>query len=475
MSAIQILLTPFSWLLKVLYFTFSNYGVAIILFGLITKVILFPLSLKGKKSMIRMNALTAKQQEIQKKFGKDRDRMNQEIQKLYERENVNPMGGCLWSMLPFPILIGLYAVIRRPLFYMMGLNDTAIGAIGAAVMGSAWTGSSGYNEMYLAEAIHKSGMLETAKNAAGAMADKLFNVDFSFLGLNMAQVPQFNIFQYQTYDWSTIGLFLIPIVSAVLGFISMRVTNKTSASATGGKSVANSSVNTSMMITMPLMSLWIGFSMPAGLGIYWIANNVFTMVQEVIAGKLLKKDYEALAAEQAARALQEKEEEKEHRRLAAEKKAAALAEGKGKKSKKLQPQKKGPAAPAASRSGLRAYARGRAYDPLRFSSDGPTPYHDLEAKIDEEALETARAERGLKDEEPGGEAEGLSAAASAEVESAASVTEEVSGSPAEPAPEIAAPAQPDVREAQEPSAEGGAGEENLYEAPYAEPEDDPKE
>ncbi|MCI2106516.1 MAG: membrane protein insertase YidC [Intestinimonas sp.] len=486
MSAIQILLTPFSWLLKVLYFTFSNYGVAIILFGLVTKIILFPLSLKGKKSMIRMNALSAKQQDIQKKFGKDRERMNQEIQKLYEKENVNPMGGCLWSMLPFPILIGLYAVIRRPFFYMMGLNDTVIGAIGSAIMGSAWTGSSGYNEMYLAEAMNKSGMLEAAKNVAGDLADKLFNIDFSFLGLNLAQVPQFNIFKYETYNWSTIGLFLIPIVSAILGFVSMKVTNKTSASATGGKSNVNSSVNKSMMITMPLMSLWIGFSMPAGLGIYWIANNVFTMLQEFIAGKMLRKDYEALAAERAAQEQQEKDEEKERRRLAAEKKAAALAGSKGKKNKKLQPapKKKNTAAPAASRSGMRTYARGRDYDPLRFSPDGPTEYHEAVTSIDEKTQQAEQDKESPENKTPEPETEGsadetteiLSTPAEETESSVTPVVEDAGVSEAVPPELDTSVPQKSVQERSEQTPVANAGEEDeLYEAPYAEPEDEPKE
>ena len=104
----DIVFIPFAWVLRSLYFLLHSYGLAIIVFCLVSKVVLFPLSLKGKKSMIKMNALSAKQQRIQKQYGKDKERLNAEIQKLYERENVNPMGGCLWSLLPMPPAAALY-------------------------------------------------------------------------------------------------------------------------------------------------------------------------------------------------------------------------------------------------------------------------------------------------------------------------------------------------------------------------------
>ena len=144
----------------------------------------------------------------------------------------------------------------------------------------------------------------------------------------------------------------------------------------------------SMMITMPLMSLWIGFTLPAGLCVYWIANSAFGMLQEVISGRMLKKDYEEAQRKMAEQAAAEKEADKERRRLAAEKKAAALAE---KKSKKKAEPKKDSDVPSLnkedSRIGMRAYARGRAYDPNRY----PTfPYHDP-SQASEKAEETAEA------------------------------------------------------------------------------------
>ena len=126
MDFAQIILSPFVWLLTFFYNFFGSYGIALILFAVVVKLILFPFALKGKRSMIQMNMLQGKMQKLQKQYGRDRERYNLEVQKLYEREKVNPMGGCLWSFLPLLILIPLYAIIRQPIKYMMGINDVEI-------------------------------------------------------------------------------------------------------------------------------------------------------------------------------------------------------------------------------------------------------------------------------------------------------------------------------------------------------------
>ena len=120
---------PFAWLTRLFYTWTGSYGVALILFTLIVKLVLLPFQLKSKKSMLRMGRMNSKVQEIQKKYANNKERQQQEIADLYAREGVNPMSGCLWSFLPFPILIALYAIIRQPLRYLMGLSMDTISAI----------------------------------------------------------------------------------------------------------------------------------------------------------------------------------------------------------------------------------------------------------------------------------------------------------------------------------------------------------
>ena len=121
-----IILQPFAWLLLFFYNLFNSYGFALILFGIVIKLVLFPVTLKSKKSMIQTTMLSGKMQQLQKQYGKDKERYNLELQKLYEKEKVNPMGGCVWSLIPMFVLIALYGIIREPLTYFMSMSAEQI-------------------------------------------------------------------------------------------------------------------------------------------------------------------------------------------------------------------------------------------------------------------------------------------------------------------------------------------------------------
>ena len=399
MQGIQLLLTPFVWVLMLFYELFDNYGVALILFAVLVKVILFPLSIKAKRSMIQMNMLNGQMQKLQKMYGNNRDKYNLEVQKLYEREKVNPMGGCLWSMLPVLILFPLYAIIRQPLTYLMNLTPDVISEIAQVVnwsteaVAQGWIReaadfvNTGYNQLYLASLITPDNI-----SAVQAVAEGARVINFDFLGLNLAQMPQWQFWTWDVVNWAHIGLFLMPIVSAGSGLLFSLIMMKTNAVNKQSQNAAANSTNKTMLIISTLMSLWIGFAMPAGLSVYWISQNVLSMLQEFLAGKILKKDYEKAAVEAARREAEEKEEEKHRREEERAERARRIEEAKHNKGKKKGPKAKDtdenkiPASVReASRVGIRAYARGRAYDPYRFSPDGPTPYHELDGAVTENA------------------------------------------------------------------------------------------
>ena len=331
-----IFLMPFALLLKFFYDFFQSYGIALILFALIIKLVLFPFSLKGKRSMIQMNLLSGKMQQLQKQYGKDRERYNLEVQKLYEKEKVNPMSGCLWSFIPILFLMVLYGIIREPLTYFMGLTMEQIQLIAqeldwqTVAVSSGWVTpaameklvqqvadgkltsvfqNGAYNQMYLASMINPDN-LAALQALLGDAGSKLFVMDFSFLGINLANIPKWN-FWTAGFSWASIGLFLLPLVSVGISLLSMQVSLKTNQMNNQAQDETMAKTNRTMMIMMPLMSLWIGFTVPAGLSVYWIAQYIFTIFQEIICGKLLKKDYEAARAAAAERERQEKEEEKQ--------------------------------------------------------------------------------------------------------------------------------------------------------------------
>lgn len=373
----EIILKPFAWLLLFFYEFLNSYGLALILFAFVIKLVLFPVSLKGKKSMIQTTMISGKMQQLQKQYGKDRERYNLEVQKLYEKEHVNPMGGCLWSVIPMVLLIALYYIIREPLSYLMEVPKSMIDQV-ATITGVVNTGA--YPQIAMAEAMNDPSILAAVKTTLGDAGAKVFAMDFSFLGLNLANIPSWKFWE-GGITGSSLGLALLPLVSTVVSFLSMRVSMATNKINNQVKNDQMDRTNKMMMWSMPLMSLWIGYTVPAGLSIYWIAQYFVTMVQEVICAKLLKKDYEAARAATEEREQREKEEEKQRKEEARLEKARRIEEEKKNKGKKKTVQGQKEAEPEQegvnktdSREGLRAYARGRAYIPSRFG--GVTPYRD---------------------------------------------------------------------------------------------------
>jgi len=479
---VGIILTPFAWLLMLFYDFSQNYGIALILFALVIKLVLFPFNLKGKKSMIQMNLLSSKMQQLQKQYGKDRERYNLEIQKLYEKEKVNPMSGCLWSFIPIIFLMVLYGIIREPLTYLMNVPADMIETV-AEITGVANSGT--YPQIAMLKAIADPAVLEQVKAALGESAGAgLFSMNVEFLGINLANIPQLN-FWSNGMNWGSVGLFLLPLVSVGTSLLSMYVSMKTNQMNRGGEQNEQmAKTNRTMMIFMPIMSLWIGFTVPAGLSIYWIAQYIFSIFQELICGRLLKKDYEKARAEAAERERQEKEDEKRRKEEARLERQRRLEEEKKNRGKK-KPKKAEPTEPGInkddSRIGIRAYARGRAYDPNRFG--GVQPYRDPSELLKAQA-EAQNAQKGKKGRKDKKEAEKTSPAPeketkpiSQEEQPQLTQVQETPVQEAEAAPEIPAPAEAETTapEAAPVETEEVEVEVEQVEVEIPEDEDDKKE
>ena len=355
----NIITVPFAALLHWLYAFTGSYGISIILFGLVVKLVVLPFQMKSKRSMVRMGRLSSKQQELQKQYANNKQKFNEELQKLYQEEGINPMGGCLWSFLPLFILIPLHSVIRMPITHFMGLSQEACDALRETAMTLGYTptmaGSSygAYEQLGLSQFISQHW-----ENFQGSY-DGLINVNYSFLNLDLSKIPSELIKEGFSFSWAFIGVMLIPVISAALSYVMSVVTMASN----GQKAQANMKA---MNLMMPLMSLYIGFVMPAGLGIYWIANSVFAMVQEALLGKFYTKKITAEEEERAAK----RDAARQLRMEEAKKRAAELKELEGKKPKK-QPQKspeKKVSTNEAGRVGDRPYARGRSYKEDRYDT-----------------------------------------------------------------------------------------------------------
>ena len=419
MDLSYVIMTPFVWVLDAFYGFAGSYGMALILFTLVVRLILFPFSLKGKKSMIQMNMLSGRMQRLQKQYANNPQKYQEELQKLYAKENVNPMGGCLWSLLPMFIIIPLYAIIRQPIKYMMGVVgpdaenmfqaiaqavnwDTAAVEAGwitpdfiqrametVAKEGGQYVTSFGvgvrdsrvvYQQLYLSSLITPENLeaVRAAVAAVGEPAKEIFAVNYSFLGIDLIQIPTWKFWQ-NGWGWDSIGLFLLPLASAGVSVLMSLVSQKTN-NINRQSNPQMEKTNLVMMLISPLMFLWFGFSMPAAMSVYFMASSLLGIVQEFISGALLKKDYEQAREAQRLREIEEKEEEKRLRREKAEEKARKAEEArlnKGKKKPKEEAEDDGRSTPEqreASRVGIRQYARGRTYDPDRFG--GVTAYDE---------------------------------------------------------------------------------------------------
>ena len=396
----EMIAKPFGFLLLWLNNLVGNYGLAIFLFALLVKLIMLPFQVKSKKSMMRMSGLSDKMKELQKKHEGNQQKYQQEVSKLYKEEKVNPMSGCLWTLIPFPILIALYRAIREPLTIMMGVPKELLAEGGSILNKLNELGfTSTMNDAYIQ--LEQSQFISAHFDEFAGLSDKLANINYSFLGLNLGDMPQWNFFA--KCDWSDVsswlpalGLFLIPIVSALLSWLSMKLSQKMNpATAAGGKQAEQQAAQMkSMNIMMPLMSVYICFIMPAALGMYWIYQSLLGIVQELILnkhfGKILAKEKAEREAADRIKAAEIERRRQETERLKAEGatvannntskkkiqarqkaeldelKAAAVREEKAARRARLGIEENEEI--PASQVGNRRYARGRAYVPDRFTN-----------------------------------------------------------------------------------------------------------
>ena len=406
----DLITVPFGWLLGVLYDLTSNYGVAMILFALIVQLVLTPINAKSKKSMMKMSRLQPRIQEIQRKYANDQQKQNEAMQQLQREEGASMgMGGCLWSFVPLFILFPLFTVIREPITYILGESADVVAQIIAiikeaspALFESSRAGGY-YDQVIAASAIAEHASLIQAA-IPGISAETLEGINFNFIGINLGAIPNWKFWAWDAFSWANIGAFLIPLVSAGSQVLQMLISQKTNDSViTNEKGVqdkemaANSQsaqTNKMMIWMMPIMSLWIGFTVSAGLSLYWFIGGVFRMITDPIMTAHYRKVYDAEDAIKLQRALEADRLEAEKERIRAERRAAnPEGQTQNTSKKKLQKQQRDQeaAAKAAAKreydeskgifveeeeaascmSGIpsRPYCKGRNYDPNRYNTE----------------------------------------------------------------------------------------------------------
>ena len=402
----DIIQVPFGWLMAQLYQLTTNYGWALILFAIIVKLVLLPATAKGKKSTMKMSRLSPKLKAIQEKYANDQQKQSEAMQALYKEEGVSMGGGCLWSLLPLLVLFPLYTVVRQPIVYMLGESAEVAGQIVEIIKaGAADRFTGGFYDQMVAAPLIPQFAQQIQEAIPNISAATLEGINFNFLGIDLGLTPQWNIFSSNwSWTWPMIGAALFPILSAGGQLLSMFINQKMNASlVTNEKGVQDketadqsqqAQTGKMMMWMGPIMSLFIGYSMPAALSLYWFVQGLVTTISDVILTNKYRKQYDAEDAERLQKYMEEEAVEAEKERIRAERRAAnpeGITANTSKKKMQQAKQKEQEAAKAAAKreydakrgivteedaepsvmSGIpsRPYCKGRAYDPDRYKNN----------------------------------------------------------------------------------------------------------
>lgn len=281
----------FGYLLNIINNFVGNYGLAIILFTLLIKVIMIPLSVKQQKTMKKSAKIQEEVKVLQFKYKNDPEKLNREMIELYKKEKMSPFSGCLSAIAQFILLISIFYMVRFPLTYMKKIDKTQLDTYVQQMKDEEMTVSAAYSEI---DIIREINYLKD-KFPEDESLNKI-NLNMNFLGLDLSKIPQQNL-----GDWT---VYIIPILYIISTFISMRITtsmqNKTNKKddvieikdnkeeERNEMEDAMAQSNKMMSWMMPIMSVSISLVAPLGLALYWLVNNILMIGERLILNKVVK-------------------------------------------------------------------------------------------------------------------------------------------------------------------------------------------
>ena len=299
----------FGYLLNFIYNFVNNYGLAMIIFTLIIKIVMLPLSIKQQRMLKKSNKLQEKMKVLQFKYKNDPDKLNREMMNLYKEEKMNPFSGCLSTIIQFILLISIFYMVRCPLTYMKKVDTESINSYVSQMQEDGKTVSAAYPEI---DIIREVDYLKE-KNPEDSNIDKL-SINMEFLGLDLSKIPQQNL-----TDWT---VYIIPVLYIISSFVSIKLNNsmqKKASKNNDSESViditedskkkedkknqlikveeegpaeeefdAMAQTNKMMSWMIPIMSVSISIVAPLGLALYWLINNITMIVERLVLNKIIK-------------------------------------------------------------------------------------------------------------------------------------------------------------------------------------------
>ncbi len=281
---------PLGWIMWFIYNLVSDYGIAIIIFTLLTKIALFPSGYKQQLSSMRMQALNPKLANLQKQYANNREKLAEEQQKLYAQEGVNPMGSCLPLIVTMIILYGILDVVYRPLTHIIRIKDSVIQQMQDIIIRTKEWGITEKDmearpELTILQQVKENGQTFIDNGISSDIVNEVSEFKNTFLNIDLGQIPTI---KPDTWDSGAIALIMIPVLSCVVqllfSFYSMHKSKQMNPNMQGAGMMKG------MMIVMPLFSLWLAFQVPAGVGFYWIWSSVFSFIQSFALYTYLKPE-----------------------------------------------------------------------------------------------------------------------------------------------------------------------------------------
>ena len=299
----------FGYLLNFIYNFVNNYGLAMIIFTLVIKIVMLPLSIKQQRMLKKSNKLQEKMKVLQFKYKNDPDKLNREMMNLYKEEKMNPFSGCLSTIIQFILLISIFYMVRCPLTYMKKVDTESINSYVSQMQDNGKIVSAAYPEI---DIIGEVDYLKE-KNPEDSNIDKL-SINMEFLGLDLSKIPQQNL-----TDWT---VYIIPVLYIISSFVSIKLNNsmqKKASKNNDSESViditedskkkedkknqlikveeegpaeeefdAMAQTNKMMSWMIPIMSVSISIVAPLGLALYWLVNNITMIVERLVLNKIIK-------------------------------------------------------------------------------------------------------------------------------------------------------------------------------------------
>ncbi|MDE5742328.1 MAG: YidC/Oxa1 family membrane protein insertase, partial [Oscillospiraceae bacterium] len=292
---------PLGWIMWLFYQITHNYAWSIVFFTIVTKILLFPLSVKQQKSTAAMTAFQPKLEKLKKQYANNQQKLQEEQMKLYAEEGINPMSSCLPLLIQFPLLYGIFDVVYKPIYHILRAGRPAIDAA-TNIAREIFTKDGGtvpayfeYRpEIYIIKEVQKDPSAFAAMNEQ--YPDFVENVsEFSNKLFGIVDLGDMPTLHPEVWNAASVILLLIPIMSGVIQLcmtIYSQIRNKKM------NPDAPSMAGMNMMLyVMPLFSVWIAFRYPAGIGFYWTMSSLFSFVQSILLYKIYTPEYVASLVE----------------------------------------------------------------------------------------------------------------------------------------------------------------------------------